>query len=341
MNKLLALGVMILLVAGNALAQQRPQYTQYTLNNYLANPAITGIEDYADLKLGTRQQWSGLEGAPQSYYATLHMPINNPGSAYSRGRRSGGLPKESSMKGSSIYRKARAHHGFGLMAMSTRTGPLKRGSVSASYAYHQPLTRSIQVSAGVQPGIIQYSLDPARVKLAGNSANDPAIYDGRVNEVKFDLSAGLWLYSRNFYVGVAGAQLVPSKRQYLPDNTPSDNDGSLQQHYYVTGGYRIDVAPYIALVPSVMVKMAQPSPLSIDGTMKVIYGDRLWAGLTYRHKESVAAMAGININYLLDLAYSYDASTSPLGNANAGSHEVVLGFKLRNARKVFCPEWAW
>ncbi|WP_276497277.1 type IX secretion system membrane protein PorP/SprF [Pontibacter litorisediminis] len=339
MNRLLALALILLVVAGSAFAQQRPQYTQYTLNNYLANPAITGIEDYADLRLGTRHQWSGLEGAPQSYYATLHMPINKPGGSNYGGGRS--MAKESSMKPSNIYRRSRPHHGFGLMAMSTETGPLKRGSVSASYAYHQPLTRTLKVSAGVQPGIIQYSLDPARVKLANNSLHDPAIYDGRVNEVKFDLSMGLWLYSRNFYAGVAGAQLVPSKRQYLADNTPSDTDGALQQHYYVTGGYRLNVAPYISLIPSVMVKMAQPSPLSVDATMKVLYGDRIWAGVTYRHEESVAAMAGVNINHLLDLAYSYDATTSPLGQASAGSHEVVLGFKLRNTRKVICPEWAW
>ncbi|WP_299759249.1 type IX secretion system membrane protein PorP/SprF [uncultured Pontibacter sp.] len=339
MNKLLAFGVMFLVAAGSAFAQQRPQYTQYTLNNYLANPAITGIEDYADLKLGTRHQWSGLEGAPQSYYVSLHMPVNKPGGSTYGGRRS--MAKESSMKSSNIYRKSRPHHGFGLMAMSTETGPLKRGSISASYAYHQPLSRNIKVSAGVQPGIIQYSLDPASVKLANNSLHDPAIYDGRVNEVKFDLTMGLWLYSRNFYAGVAGAQLVPSKRQFVADNTVSDNEGSLQQHYYVTGGYRLDVAPYFALIPSVMVKMAQPSPLSVDATMKALYADRLWAGITYRHKESVAAMAGISINHLLDLAYSYDATTSPLGQASAGSHEVVLGFKLRNTRKIICPEWAW
>lgn len=338
MNKLLALGVMFLVATGCAFAQQRPQFTQYTLNNYLANPAITGIEDYADLRLGTRHQWSGLEGAPQTYYATLHMPINKSGGSTYGGR---GMAKESSMKSTNMYRRVRSHHGFGLMAMSTETGPLKRGSVSASYAYHQPLSRTVKVSAGVQPGIIQYSLDPAKVKLAGNSLHDPAIYDGRVNEVKFDLSMGLWLYSRNFYAGVAGAQLVPSKRKYLTDNAPSDDEGSLQQHYYVTGGYRVDVAPYVSLIPSVMVKMAQPSPVSVDATMKVMYADRIWAGVTYRHQESVAAMAGINISPLLDLGYSYDATTSPLGHASAGSHEVVLGFKLRNTRKIICPEWAW
>ncbi len=337
MNKLLAL-VSLLLLASLGYAQQRPQYSQYTLNNYLANPAISGIEDYGDLKLGTRQQWSGLEGAPVSYYATFHMPIMKDMTAtYRGGRASSAIPKESSTK-KPVYRRLRPHHGVGAMAMSTQTGPLKRSGVSVSYAYHQPLTRRLRVSAGVAPGFIQYSLDPAAVRVI--NSNDPAILDGRVNETKFDLSMGLWLYASDFYLGVAGAQLSPSKRKNVTTNTPEDNSGTLQKHYYVTGGYRLDLSPYLSVVPSVMVKMAQPTT-SVDATAKVIYANRIWAAASYRHQESVSAMAGINISPLMDLAYSYDASTSPLGQANAGSHEVVLGFKLRNTAKVVCPQWVW
>ena len=35
-------------------AQQRPHYTQYILNNYILNPALSGIENYVDVKLSTR-----------------------------------------------------------------------------------------------------------------------------------------------------------------------------------------------------------------------------------------------------------------------------------------------
>ena len=65
----------MLVVLGPALAQQRPQYSQYMLNNYLLNPALTGIEDYADVRFGHRQQWVGLEGAPVTYYVSAHMPV--------------------------------------------------------------------------------------------------------------------------------------------------------------------------------------------------------------------------------------------------------------------------
>lgn len=340
MNKLLAF-VTVLLLSGQVLAQQKPQYTQYTLNNYLLNPAISGIEDYADVKLGTRHQWSGLEGAPVTYYATIHTPINKDmSSSYSRSQ-SGGRPKEISRQSTNMYRRVRAHHGMGGMLMTTRTGPLKRSSASFSYAYHLPVSRTTRISAGVAPGIVQYSLDQNYVTTGNPTVADPAITDGRVNELKFNLDMGLWLYSRDYYLGVAGAQLVPSKRQRINTGSAEYNYGELQQHYFVTGGYRLDVAHSLTVIPSFMVKMAEPSPTSIDVSVKALYSDRIWVGASYRHKESVSAMAGLNISPFMDLAYSYDANTSPLGVANAGSHEVVLGFKLRNARKVICPEWAW
>ncbi|WP_257667254.1 T9SS type B sorting domain-containing protein [Parapedobacter tibetensis] len=47
-------------------AQQRPQYTQYIFNGFLANPAVAGIERYVDLKMGARSQWQGVDGAPQT-----------------------------------------------------------------------------------------------------------------------------------------------------------------------------------------------------------------------------------------------------------------------------------
>ena len=59
----------------NLFAQQKPHYTQYILNNYILNPALSGIENYTDLKLSVRDQWVGLDGAPKTMYLTIHSPI--------------------------------------------------------------------------------------------------------------------------------------------------------------------------------------------------------------------------------------------------------------------------
>ena len=56
-------------------AQQKPHYTQYILNNYIINPAITGIENYTDVKFSHRHQWVGLQDAPVTTYFTIHKAI--------------------------------------------------------------------------------------------------------------------------------------------------------------------------------------------------------------------------------------------------------------------------
>src|SRR6187551_2780704 len=67
--------VVVLLSIQQCFAQQRPQYTQYILNNYIINPALSGIENYTDVKISSRDQWVGLNGAPRTMYLTIHAPI--------------------------------------------------------------------------------------------------------------------------------------------------------------------------------------------------------------------------------------------------------------------------
>src|SRR5438067_12894592 len=64
-----------LMVANKMYSQQRPHYTQYILNNYILNPALSGIENYTDVKLSYRNQWTGLNGAPVTLYFSIQGPI--------------------------------------------------------------------------------------------------------------------------------------------------------------------------------------------------------------------------------------------------------------------------
>src|SRR5438093_3152928 len=67
--------ITLMLISAITIAQQRPHYTQYILNNYILNPALTGIENYTDVKISARDQWVGLNGAPQTFYLSVHGPI--------------------------------------------------------------------------------------------------------------------------------------------------------------------------------------------------------------------------------------------------------------------------
>src|SRR6476620_7170662 len=73
--KILVNAVCCLLFSMCLYAQQKPHYTQYILNQYIINPALTGIENYVDIKVSHRQQWVGLQDAPVTTYLTIHGPI--------------------------------------------------------------------------------------------------------------------------------------------------------------------------------------------------------------------------------------------------------------------------
>ncbi|WP_242926178.1 PorP/SprF family type IX secretion system membrane protein [Pontibacter vulgaris] len=319
MKKPLLLLLLWVSVALQASAQQRPQYSQYMVNNFLLNPAITGIEDYADIRISNRRQWVGLEGAPVTYYVTAHTPLNK-GAASTR------------------YHKALAHHGVGVIFHTDKTGPLRRSGLSGTYAYHMPLTRSINASAGVAAGVIRNSLNANELQFT--NPNDPLVGGGNINENMIDLSLGFWLYSRDFSLGIAGAQLLEDAGTFraAEDDRAALN---LQRHYFVTGSYRLSPTPKLDVIPSFMLKLADPSPAAIDANVRVLYDERFWVGASYRHKDALVGMVGVYVNPLLDISYSYDATVSNINKVSTGTHEIVVGFKLLNKRRVICPQWIW
>lgn len=58
----------ISIISPDSAAQAKPSYSQYVLNNYILNPGVTGIENYIDVKVSTRNQWTGINGAPVTTY---------------------------------------------------------------------------------------------------------------------------------------------------------------------------------------------------------------------------------------------------------------------------------
>ena len=301
------------------LAQQRPQYSQYMVNNFLLNPALTGIEDYADIRISGRQQWVGLDGAPETYYVSAHTPLNKGASG-------------------NKYHRALAHHGVGVILHTDRTGPLRRTSFTGSYAYHLPLTTKLNIAAGASAGIIRNSINGGELDL-GNDA-DPLANGGNLNNSVVDLNLGLWLYSRNFSIGIAGAQLLEDAGSFSAE---AENEATfnLQRHYFSTISYRLEPTEELDVIPSIMLKLAQPSPLSVDVNLRVLYDERFWVGASYRHKDALVGMVGVYVSPLLDISYSYDATTSNLNQVSTGTHEVVIGFKLLNNRRILCPQWVW
>ncbi|RYZ32779.1 MAG: type IX secretion system membrane protein PorP/SprF, partial [Sphingobacteriales bacterium] len=159
MKKLLFSVVVMLVVCSSATAQQRAQYSQYVFNNFLLNPALTGIEDYTDAKIGYRRQWVGMEGAPTSFYASIHTSIGKSDNTKKQKQfqRRTATPKALPAAGAKkknyrIYR-TRPHHGLGAIMQSERSGPLTRTGFQASYAFHLPISKQFKLAMGAATGV--------------------------------------------------------------------------------------------------------------------------------------------------------------------------------------------
>jgi len=327
----------LMIVCCTLMAQQRPQYTQYVLNNYLLNPAVSGIENYTDFKAGFRSQWTGLDGAPVTSYLSVNAPMGKNFLYGDPTSMAGESQNPLSRLATSNYLAAEPHHGVGGMIVSDRTGPINQTSISASYAYHLGLTSKLNLSVGVMAGINRISLDLSQVRL--KTPDDAAIYNGNTNQSKPDLGVGVWAYSGNYYLGVSVQQLV--KQTITFGDKSVYNQSKTVPHYFFTGGFKIFLDEDITLLPSVLFKMVDPAPASYDINLKLAFSNKLWVGGSYRHNDSKSAMVGLNINSLINVNYAYDFTSSSLRTVSNGSHEIVLGILLNNRYKVTSPQRTW
>ncbi|WP_316829811.1 type IX secretion system membrane protein PorP/SprF [Pedobacter aquatilis] len=312
--------------------QQRPQYTQYIFNQYLLNPALSGIENYVDFKAGFRKQWSGITDAPQTSFVSAHWALGDNhlwSNALTSFPEQTGDPMDRNY--TQNYTSSPAHHGMGVTVVQDKAGPLSRIDANLTYAYHLQLSNTFNLSVGAAAGISSIKLDVNSLTFP-DSQSDPALSNAIVSQVKPDLSVGIWLYGARVFAGISAQQVLSQKLNFT--NSDNYNIGKEVPHFFATAGYKFFLDDQIAAIPSVMVKYVQPSPVSFDLNMKIAFKDKIWIGGSYRKDDSFAAMAGFNIGKMVNLSYSYDFTTSDLNTVSNGSHEIVLGLLLNNIYKV-------
>lgn len=312
--------------------QAPPRSTQYIFNNYLLNPAISGVESYMDLKVGYRQQWTGLEGAPVTSYVSFHTPIGNE-YIRSSGNSFGGQG-ENPMSRSYVnnYTSAEPHHGIGFHALSDKAGRLRQTNINATYAYHIGISEELNLAVGVSAGFSSLSIDGEKVKVTDTS--DPLLSADNNNRIRPDLGVGLWLYGPRYFAGISARQLLGNRLK----NQNSQSTTLLYQsaNFYGTFGYKFFLMEDMALIPSSLISYSANAPITFDANLKMAFRDVIWIGGGFRNGDSYSLLAGFNVMSLVNLSYSYDVNVSKLRNMHRNTHEIVLGILLNNRYEVSC-----
>lgn len=308
-------------------AQQQYQLSQYFQHPQAINPSLSGIEDFWNINVGYRQQWSGLEDAPEVFFLSFNGLLKKSDIRMNSVRIS--RPEAyDEMETNEAYRKRMRKHGLGGFVSQLEFGPLRVTTGLASYAYHIPLNRSLNLSVGVAAainnnGFNQQDYNP-RTKL--NDEVYTAMISGDINQTYFDLNTGATLYGKNFYIGYSATQLAMAR------TSSSDElaDPTTYINHYGLLGYQLNLSPQLKLQPSLLIRYNQLYQAGFDANVKLRFDDLMWAGVSYRDKNAVAGMFGLVVNKNVTMGYAYEQNTGEFTIDNNGTHEVVLGLRIGN-----------
>lgn len=290
---------LVLLVLSAALrshAQQQTHYTQYMFSGLVINPAYTGVDEALSATFIDRHQWVGVEGAPVTQTLTLH-----------------GLNKRKKV-------------GLGLVVSNDKIGVHKNLYVRGSYAYHIKVAQKSFLSLGLQAGIAHLRSDYG--SLVGASNPDPKLNNARINELFFDMGAGVYFRSPRFQGGISVPEFI-SKSSDLNDSVTVNLKNA---NLFGFLKYRLPLSPAWEMEPAVLLKHFTRVPVSIDLSLMLIYKEILKAGASYRKDESLAYLLTVRATPQLYLGYAYDSPFRTGSGMSARSHELMIQYLFRFER---------
>ena len=318
------IGLFICVIAINySYAQQAPQYSQYLRNQYMVNPGAAGVYDFTDVTVSARMQWLGFSNAPMTTYASATSQLSKkPKVRYNPSLRiSTGPVKNPEIKTGKMV------HAVGGQLIGDQWGAFRRVNFAGTYALHLPVATGCMLSFGTRVGISNNTFIQERA-VAKNYTSDVTYTDYTANLANrniVNLGVGLYFYSQRFFFGVSGDQLTKDMITFGSSSINFDT----KIHANITGGCKFNISDSLTLTPAFLVKYMSPAPMSVEGSLQLEYREWLWCGASYRHKDAIVVMAGLNISRRFKFGYSFDYSINRFNNYCAGGHELVLGIMFR------------
>ncbi len=273
-------------------AQQQVQNSLYYFNPLNYNPAYAGSRDMLTLGAVHRIQWTGIEGAPQTTFLTVHSPIGD---------------SHLSVGGNLVYDE---------IGVSKTT----RAYLDVSY-YVQLNDRGHRLAFGLNGGVNMFDVALSELKTNNGSLIDPLQKDIS-NEMKGNFGAGIYYYGEKHYIGFSALNML--------EHSVIDNDEykmlEQKRHFYLSAGYVFDVNSALKIKPSALVKAVAGAPLELDAEVAGLLYDKLWIGVGYRHDEAIRGYLVANVTPEFRVGYNYDYVFNELGKYTGGTHEFMLSY---------------
>lgn len=299
--------VFLVLGLGSLQAQQDAQYTQYMYNTVSVNPAYAGSRGHLSIAGLYRNQWLGLDGAPETQTFNIHSPIG--------------------------YRGV----GLGVSIVNDKIGPTSETYFDVDFSYTIQTSWEGRLSFGLKGSAhmldIRYSeLDEFEV--------DPQLQSQQDIQNKFspNFGAGVYYHTDRFYVGLSAPRIL----QTTHFDSSSVSTAKEQINMYFITGYVWDLNPFLKFKPTLLTKVVQGAPLQVDVSANFMFNEKFIGGLAYRWDAAFSGLVGFMLSDQFMVGLAYDREITELGAAtfNDGSFEIILRYDfLRNIGNLKSPRF--
>jgi type IX secretion system PorP/SprF family membrane protein len=271
-------------------AQQDPIQAQYLLNPIVINPAYAGINNNLTATVSYRNQWTGMEGHPQTMQA------------------SGGI--------SLVQNRV----GLGMIVSHDKTGITANTEFHAAFSYKLNLGEGNVLSFGLQGGVMRFQND--YTALTPYSIDDLA-FTGIENSTSLNIGAGLLYKSDRLIAGVSVPRMLPS----LIKND-NQNFDLYNQHLYLFGAYTWYLDERVRLRPSVMLRAVENAPASVDVSFSFNIDSQYTAGIFTRNLTTYGLLLQALMLEKYTVGYVFELPSDKSVGTNFTTHEISLGLRL-------------
>lgn len=308
-----------------------PIYSDYLTDNYyLIHPSMAGVANCAKIRLTARQQWFGVDDAPNLQTLSINGRLGDSPVAL------GGI----------LFGDENGFH-------STQGG-------YATFAYHLMFSRNEidlnMLSFGLSAGVLQYKLDETSFLAPGDF--DALIAGIEQSATNFNIDFGFSYHYIDFYAHFTAKNIL--NNEGINFNDQGFEFRNLRTYLLSTGYVFSKFGSDWSYEPSIMYMYRDATEeSSIDLNLKVYreldFG-KVWGGLSYRRSldgaefldgsdvssqklQYITPFIGVDYKqFVFAYTYSYQANTV---NFNTGGfHQITLGYNFSCRREKYecnCP----
>lgn len=315
MKKLL-LAVTGLFCSLYAAGQSRGDISQFSLFQQYYNPSLTGNYGSA-IKSFYRNQWTGFEDAPKTIFVSGELSF-----ADLKGR---GMPGNRRRNGSGF--NPGSSGALGLSVLHKSFGPYGETQAFLSYGSAIRLSEGLNLRWGTALVYESNSLDGSKLNVAGDDPKYQHLLGQNNRKSKVDLNLGIALTSSDFYVAyalqdVTKGGIISSGDAFLED--------SYSRKHMVQAGYRTNLSDQFGIVVNSLLVLDKLQKKTIEGQVKGVYKNMLWAGAGYRNDLAYNLTAGVKWEQLL-IGYAYEMPAGDGSDIPNNTNEIVLSYQFSSS----------